>query len=73
MGKCTSQSRMNILRKLFDEEHGQGLVEYTLIVLLVALVLWVSMKDTAVGDALATNLSKVTDCLSAPFSCSSGS
>jgi Flp pilus assembly pilin Flp len=64
---------MNVLRKLFDEEDGQGLVEYTLIVFLIAFVLWVSMKDTTAGDSLASNLVKVTDCLSAPFSCASGS
>jgi len=64
---------MKVFRKLLNDTDGQGLVEYTLIVFLVALVFWVSIKDTSVGDALATNLSKVTDCLSAPFSCTSGS
>lgn len=64
---------MKVFRKLVNDTDGQGLVEYTLIVFLVAFVLWVSMKDTSVGDSLASNMSKVTDCLSAPFSCGSGS
>jgi Flp pilus assembly pilin Flp len=40
---------------LIAEEEGQGLVEYTLIVLLVALVFWVAIKDTKIGDQLSTS------------------
>jgi Flp pilus assembly pilin Flp len=64
---------MNVFRKLVAEEHGQGLVEYTLIVFLVAFVFWVAMKDTSVGTTLADNWTRITDCVSAPFSCGSGS
>ena len=64
---------MNLLKKLLAEEDGQGLMEYTFIVLLVALVFWVSVKDTDIGNALANNWSKIVDCLGTPFSCSSGS
>jgi Flp pilus assembly pilin Flp len=64
---------MKVLTKLLEEEEGQGLVEYMLIVFLVALVFWVAIKDTTVGGDLASNWSKITDCVTAPFSCSSGS
>ena len=64
---------MRVLRKLLAKEDGQGLVEYMLIVFLVALVFWVAIKDTNVGTDLAGNWSKITDCVTAPFSCSSGS
>ena len=37
---------MELLKRLVVEEEGQGLVEYTLIVLLVALVFWVAVKGT---------------------------
>jgi len=62
---------MKILRRLLAEEDGQGLMEYTLIVFLVALVFWVAIKDTTVGNSLANNWSKITACASAPFSCGS--
>jgi pilus assembly protein Flp/PilA len=44
---------MELLKRLVIEEEGQGLVEYTLIVLLVALVFWVAIKKTDVGNSLA--------------------
>jgi hypothetical protein len=40
---------MNLKNKL-GEEHGQGLVDYTFIVLLVALVLWLGVKGTNASD-----------------------
>jgi Flp pilus assembly pilin Flp len=64
---------MDILRKLLAEEQGQGLTEYALIVFLVALVFWLGVKDTNVGDSLANIWSSIIDCLGAPFSCSSES
>ena len=39
---------MELLKRLVVEEEGQGLVEYTLIVLLVALVFWVAIRSTNV-------------------------
>ena len=45
------------------EEEGQGLVEYTLIVVLVALVFWVAIKSINIGSGLAAGWSKVTDCV----------
>jgi Flp pilus assembly pilin Flp len=44
---------MELLKRLVVEEDGQGLVEYTLIVLLVALVFWVAIKNTDVGTSLS--------------------
>ena len=64
---------MELLKRLVIEEDGQGLVEYTLIVLLVALVFWVAIKNTNIGQALADGWTKVTQCVGAPASCSSSS
>lgn len=61
---------MQILRRLWREESGQGLVEYTLVVLLVALVFWIGVKDTSFGDSLAKSWAKILDCVTSPFSCS---
>ena len=35
---------MELFKRLLVEEEGQGLVEYTLIVVLVALVFWVAIN-----------------------------
>ena len=64
---------MNIFKRLLREEDGQGLVEYTLIVVLVALVFWVAIKNTNIGSQLASGWSKVTACVGAPASCDSAS
>ena len=45
---------MNLSNKL-AEERGQGLVEYTFIVLFVALMLWVGVKSTNAGDSLTAH------------------
>jgi len=60
---------MELLKRLVKEEEGQGLVEYTLIVLLVALVFWFGIKDTNVGTELGAAWGKVIDCLQAPTTC----
>ncbi len=64
---------MEQLKRLVLEEDGQGLVEYTLIVLLVALVFWVAIKNTNIGTALADGWSKVTTCVGDPSNCTSAS
>ena len=65
---------MELFKRLIVEEDGQGLVEYTLIVLLVALVFWVAIRDTNVGSQLSTSWTTITGCLSAPQTgCTSGS
>ncbi len=57
---------MELLKRLVKEEEGQGLVEYTLIVLLVALVFWVAVRDTNIGGELANAWGKVVTCLQDP-------
>jgi Flp pilus assembly pilin Flp len=64
---------MNLLKRLVLEEDGQGLVEYTLIVVLVALVFWVGIKSTNIGPQLASGWSKVTACVGNPSGCNSSS
>jgi len=64
---------MELLQRLWVEEDGQGLVEYTLIVVLVALVFWVAIKNTNVGNQLASGWSKVTACVGNPTTCDSAS
>jgi Flp pilus assembly pilin Flp len=61
---------MNLLKRLWYEEDGQGLVEYTFVVLLVALVFWMGVRDTNIGDSLAASLVKVSNCVMSPFTCS---
>jgi len=41
-----------LLKRLVLEEDGQGLVEYTLIVVLVALVFWVAIKSTNIRQSI---------------------
>ena len=47
------------LIRLWLEEDGQGLVEYTLVVLLVALIFWMGIRNTQVGSSLANGWSRV--------------
>ena len=60
---------MNFLTRLWQEEDGQGLTEYTLVVLMVALVFWVAVKETNVGFVLAKVWDKVTQCVATPLIC----
>jgi Flp pilus assembly pilin Flp len=64
---------MELLQRLAREEGGQGLVEYTLMVVLVALVFWVAIKNTNVGSQLASAWSRVTACVGSPSTCDSAS
>ena len=64
---------MDLLESLWIEEDGQGLVEYTLIVILVALVFWVAIKNTNVGNQLASGWSRVVACVGSPATCDSAS
>jgi Flp pilus assembly pilin Flp len=63
---------MNLSNKL-AEERGQGLVEYTFIVLFVALVLWLGVKGTNASDSLTGHWNTITACVGSPLSCNSGS
>ena len=61
------------MRQLLKEQHGQGLVEYTLMVIVVALIFWVVIKNTDMGNRLASNWSKVSTCIGDPAACNSAS
>jgi Flp pilus assembly pilin Flp len=60
---------MCLLKRLCREEDGQGLTEYTLVIVLVALVFWIGVRDTQVGQSLVQAWAKVLDCVTSPFSC----
>jgi Flp pilus assembly pilin Flp len=60
---------MHLLSRLLIENDGQGLVEYTLVVLLVALVFWMGIRNTNIGSGLANGWSKVTACVDNPSVC----
>ena len=60
---------MELLKRLVKEEEGQGLVEYTLIVLLVALVFWVAIRETNIGVELTNAWGAVILCLQGPLTC----
>ncbi len=64
---------MELLKRLAVEEDGQGLVEYTLIVVLVALVFWVAIKNTNLGSQLASGWSKISACIGNPSGCDTAS
>ena len=44
-------------------QKGQGLVEYTLIVVLVSLVFWTGVKNTKVGSSFQSQWGNVRDCV----------
>jgi hypothetical protein len=54
-------------------QRGQGLIEYTLVVLLVTLGFWLGVKDSNTGLYLAKNWSQIRDCVSQPFFSCTGS
>ena len=64
--KKVGEITMELLKRLVVEEEGQGLVEYTLIVLLVALVFWVAIRSTNIGGALSAAWVDVTNELNNP-------
>ena len=68
---CGSNMKGNheLVERLSREENGQGLTEYTLVLLLVALVFWIGVRDTQVGQSLSQAWAKVLDCVISPFSC----
>ena len=59
---------MELLKRLVVEEEGQGLVEYTLIVLLVALVFWVAIRSTNANVALTNAWTNIVNAVNNPTS-----
>ena len=43
---------MELLKRLFKEEEGQGIVEYALIVALVVFIIWLGVKATGIDDKI---------------------
>ena len=64
---------MELFKRLLVEEDGQGLVEYTLIVILVALVFWVAIRKTDIGNQMASGWSKIGACVGSPTACDTAS
>lgn len=60
---------MDLIKRLWREEDGQGLVEYTLVIVIVTLIFWLGVRGTNVGVHLATGWAKVTACVTSPFTC----
>ena len=63
VAKKGGERTMELLKRLVVEEEGQGLVEYTLIVLLVALVFWVAVQATGADQALTNAWTSIVGCL----------
>ena len=53
---------MEIMKRLVQEEEGQGMIEYALIIALISIVI-VAVFATGLDGALATVLSKITTAL----------
>ena len=60
---------MELLRRLVREKSGQGLVEYSLILLLIVFIFWLAVKNTNVGNQLSASWSNISSCLAAPTVC----
>lgn len=55
---------MNMLKRLFVEEEGQNIVEYTLMIGLVVLVIWVAISAFNIPESASTIWSNVNGQLS---------
>jgi hypothetical protein len=49
---------MNLLKRLRLERCGQGLAEFILVIVLIALVLWIAVKNTDIGNILTSGCPK---------------
>ncbi|MFQ5683330.1 MAG: Flp family type IVb pilin [Candidatus Binatia bacterium] len=55
---------MELLKRLFTQEEGQAIVEYTLILALVVFVIWLAVSEGGVGESannVFTNVGSVLD------------
>jgi len=57
---------MELLKRLFKEEEGQGIVEYALIVALVVFGIWVLVSQTGIGAAVTNVFTNVASTLADP-------
>ncbi len=56
---------MEMLKRLITEEEGQDVVEYTLMIGLVVLVIWIAVSATGIDATVSTIWSKVKSSLTA--------
>jgi Flp pilus assembly pilin Flp len=54
---------MQLLKRLLNEEEGQDIVEYALMIGLVVVVIWVAVKASGVDTSVSTIWSKVNSAL----------
>ncbi|MCZ6623923.1 MAG: Flp family type IVb pilin [Deltaproteobacteria bacterium] len=50
---------MEFLKRLINEEEGQGIVEYALIVALVVFVIWSAVTVAGIGEGVTNIFSEV--------------
>ena len=56
---------MDLLRRLMTDEDGQGIVEYTLMIGLVVLILWVAVNASGTTPFLSQTWNKVESVVTA--------
>ena len=54
---------MEMLKRLITEEEGQDVVEYTLMIGLVVLVLWIVINTTGIGASVSSIWTGVSSAL----------
>jgi Flp pilus assembly pilin Flp len=59
---------MNMLKRLVVEEEGQNIVEYTLMIGLVVLIIWVAINTLGIDSSVSTIWSNVNTQLSSAAS-----
>jgi len=59
---------MNMLKRLVVEEEGQNIVEYTLMIGLVVLIIWVAINTLGIDSSVQTIWSNVNQQLSSAAS-----
>ena len=60
--------RMNMLKRLVVEEEGQNIVEYTLMIGLVVLIIWVAINTLGIDSSVQSIWSNVNTQLSSAAS-----
>jgi Flp pilus assembly pilin Flp len=56
-----------------EDSESQPIIQYTLLVVLIALVFWLAVIYANAGSVLSDGWSKIAACLSNTFSCGSAS
>jgi Flp pilus assembly pilin Flp len=60
---------MELLGRVLKQKNGQGLVEYSVIMLLVVFIFWLAVKNTNIGNQISASWTNISSCLAAPFAC----